>query len=384
MKKTVQVIRFEQPIGQFYITKIQARDLVEIVEVKPRLFDSHLNDSAGGPQRPQSNSRIEEISEFCADPDATFPTPIIISVYEGECSDIEYSYDSQNIIGHVLDGQHRIAGIKKFLERCGTTTVNFEIPVVLMFGLTSNDEAYVFSIINSKQQKVTLSHVYDLYSNFDKRHPIVSASKIAKALNREEKSPFYRKIKMLGKKSNTNGSNKDGCGLCDIDDEYIIEETITQAAVVSGILNLIESPNNRERLAREAETDLQLNDVQFEPKRPFRKYFLEGDKGEGAMYKILANCFNALKSVFPIEWGDHNTYILSKAIGYDAIMMALPQIILLGRSQKTLSQEFFFEYFSSCKARLLGVNLTSQNFNSTNQGKKKLSTYFLPQTESLD
>ena len=73
----IPYIEVNQPIGSFYITKMLANELVELVNVTPR--------SANNPeaiQRIESKKRIKEISDYCSDPDATFPTPIIVSIYE--------------------------------------------------------------------------------------------------------------------------------------------------------------------------------------------------------------------------------------------------------------------------------------------------------------
>ena len=69
-----------------------------------------------------------------------------------------------------------------------------------MFDLTEEEKAYVFSIINSKQTKVSSSLIYDLFSLSQHRSPTKTAHEIARALNRNTESPFYKRLKMLGKK----------------------------------------------------------------------------------------------------------------------------------------------------------------------------------------
>ena len=106
-------IEIEQPIGNFYLTKLRADILSNIVNVIPRSKD---NDKAI--QRVESKQRIHDISEYCSDPDATFPTPIIVSIYESaNITKNEYFFeirsDSNEKIGEVIDGQHRLKGIQK-------------------------------------------------------------------------------------------------------------------------------------------------------------------------------------------------------------------------------------------------------------------------------
>ena len=69
-------IEINQPIGSFYFSKMKATDLGQLVHVTPR------SASPSAIQRDESSQRINEIAKYCSDPDATFPTPIIISIYE--------------------------------------------------------------------------------------------------------------------------------------------------------------------------------------------------------------------------------------------------------------------------------------------------------------
>jgi len=66
-------IEIEQPIGNFYLTKLRADILSNIVNVIPRSKD---NDKAF--QRIESKQRIQEIAEYCSDPDATFLLQLLL------------------------------------------------------------------------------------------------------------------------------------------------------------------------------------------------------------------------------------------------------------------------------------------------------------------
>ena len=95
MKLEIPYIEVEQPIGTFYLSAINAKTLVDIVEIRRRnsdnvfelsLFERYTNTQEQGVQRAQSKERVNKIKDYCSDPDATFPTPIIISIY----SDVSY------------------------------------------------------------------------------------------------------------------------------------------------------------------------------------------------------------------------------------------------------------------------------------------------------
>ena len=73
--------------------------------------------------------------------------------------------------------------------------------VVVMFDLTEEEKAYIFSTINSNQTKVDKSLIYDLFELSKTRSPHKTCHEIARIMNSDKNSPFYGKLKMLGKKS---------------------------------------------------------------------------------------------------------------------------------------------------------------------------------------
>ena len=269
---TTPFIEITQPIGSFYITKLRAVDLSLIVNVTPR------SASPSAIQRDESSSRINEISRYCSDPDATFPTPIIISVYENaeihtnnNCFEIQV--DEGKKIGEVIDGQHRLKGILKsdYLDR-------FELPVVLIFNLSEEEKAYVFSIINSKQTKVSMSLIYDLFALSRHRSPQKTSHEIARALNKNTDSPFYNRLKMLGKKENNQEL-----------------ATLSQGTFVKHLIKLLSK--NPDEDFRCSKRNKKFKEI---PTLPLREYFIRDE--DKIILKILLNVFNALKDVFPNEW----------------------------------------------------------------------------------
>lgn len=74
----------------------------------------------------------------------------------------------------------------------------FELLVVLIFDLTEEEKAYIFSIINSKQIKVSMNLIYDLFELSEKRSPQKTVHEMARALNQKEAFPFHNRLKMLG------------------------------------------------------------------------------------------------------------------------------------------------------------------------------------------
>ena len=343
MKNSIKVLPVEQPIGTFYLGVIPAKDLLQITSSNQR------KDSDKGIQRVENRDRINEITTFTFDPDATFPTPIIISVYEKSeayIADDTFVYDDEIVIGEILDGQHRLKGLEYSSE-----IDKFQMPVVLMFGMTDEENAYVFSIINSKQTKVNTSLIYDLYGLSTHRSPQKTAHDLARSLHSMQTSPFYRRLKMLGVK--VHGEE---------------EATLSQGTFAKAVMTLysknIEDDKRRLRIGEKLEDDESLF---------LRQFFIE-EKDE-IILLILLNCFNALQRVFIEEWENPQTNILWKSTGFSAVIKALPFLIKKGTEEKELTEVFFEGCFKKFKTYLENnkKELTSRNYGSGEQAQKSLA-----------
>ena len=289
----VNYIQVDQPIGTFYVVSINAALLKGMVEVVPR---SKFGD---GIQRDISTKRISEIVTFCDDPDATFPTSVIINVSHPEYVKIneeDHTFDITDdvIIGEILDGQHRLAGIFE-----SPKADLFSLPVVLMFGLTVEEQAFVFSSINSKQTKVSSSLIYDLFELSQSRSPQRTAHDIARTLNQMEGSAFYRRLKMLGKK-----------------EEDQDKATLSQGTFVSYLLKQISANPNDDAVRIKQKMELLPNDS-----LAFRSFFIKEE--DHVILKVLDNCF----------------------------ISTMPQFLSCGIQKKSLRVEFF----ESCFKKLAEV-----------------------------
>ena len=333
--KTVSYIEVQQPIGTFYLCAIPAKELLAIVKVDER---TTLDDD--GVQREQSKERITKIGQYCSDPDAVFPTPIVVSVRESNEvivneSEHTISYPEDKIIGSVLDGQHRLWGIEQSVYRD-----KFILPVVFMFDLTKEEEAYIFATINSNQRKVNMSLIFDLYENSRHHSPGKTAHYIARTLNSQKESPFFNRLKMLGKKEE--GQEK---------------ATISQGTFAKAIVTLI-SKRPDEDTIRVKRGEPLIPDSSL----PFRDFYIQ--EKDTVIAKILFNCFNALKYVFPEEWENPDDYVLWKTTGFLGIIKAMPQMYDLGKINRTLEEKFFIKCFEAFKDKLKekGKTLNSKHF----------------------
>lgn len=351
--KEVTYIKVEQPIGTFYITSMKASTLAKIAKVERR----HENPDAV--QRDQSSKRIKEISEYCGDSDATFPTPIIIAVDENanvELTETKFRFSGNEKIGDVIDGQHRLEGLK-----ASNHIEKFELPVVLMFNLYPEEKAYVFSIINSKQTRVNMSLIYDLFALSSNRSPYKTCHETARALNKEIESPFHNRLKMLGKKT-------EGQELA----------SLSQGTFIKYMLELVSrKPDEDTRRLKHGEELLP------DDKPVLRNYFMKGQ--DAVLYKIMFNLYSGVRDAFPEEWQNPDDYIISKSIGFGAVIKAFPEIYKIGVERETLNREFFRKVFSHFRSYLAlnEVELTSEHFGSNEQARTKLANLIVESVSSF-
>lgn len=350
--KSMYLFEVTQPIGTFYIGKIMSDELLKIAKIETR--------GESGIQRSLNSQRIQSIAQYCNDPDAIFPTPIILSVRSSDISDsmnpksdcylvkssefglYKFGY-SEKIEASVLDGQHRLFGIE-------ASKSNVEIPIALAFNLTEEQKAYIFATINGNQKQVDKSLIYDLFELSTGRSPFKTAHYLARLFNSSSDSPFYGRLKMLEKRTSK-------------------MQSLSQNSFVSTVIKYLISNNPQQDMIN-LKNNVQLAD---NPNYPLRKYFIKEE--DEVIYKILNNYFSSVKLVFGKEWHDYSSSILTKSTGFGALIIALKEIIPLGEKKRTLDKCFFEKGLVEFKIILTSQNkkLTSEHFPSNQQQQEKLA-----------
>jgi DGQHR domain-containing protein len=346
---TFPVIKVRQPIGEFYIGAMSAKDLVEISYFDIRQLSTKGNiDTYLGIQRRLNENRIKEISQYVNTIDATFPTAVILAVEE-RCVTVKglkveepddptrpYEFyeltlsnfpgeesDSETVlfrdIARVIDGQHRIAGLMN-----DTSNSPFEINVAIFVGVDIADQASIFSTVNLAQTKVNRSLVYDLFEYAKTRSPEKTCHDVAISLDRMENSPFFEKIKRLG--SATEGR---------------FGETISQATFVKALLRYVsDNPIADRDRGKRFGTWSKDN---YDPQRLIFRDFFVKDKDESIVLNLW-NYFDAVRQKWSQAWNSNEMgLILNKTNGFLALMRFLrPVYIHLNGSGRVLARERYF------------------------------------------
>lgn len=341
----------EQPVGTFYIGVINATDLVAISFADVRKPDGRDIERYIGTQRDLSEGRVAEIKQYVKSIDASFPTSIILAI---SSENAEYnekkgiiSIDKNENVAKIIDGQHRIAGLKDYI---GTSL--FQLNVTIFIDMDIEDQAMVFATINLKQTKVTKSLAYDLYEYAQSRSPQKTCHNIAKLMNFKKGSPFYQRIKILGKAT--------GLGT----------EVITQATFVDRLLRLITRDAMKDRDVLKRGKPLDLTEGKQAQSLVFRERFIKEQDAEIA--RIIWNYFKAVEERWPTGWNNLTKgYILARTTGFAALTRLFPFIWNdMGAPKDIPHQSIFLNYFK--KSRLADAKFTSDNYKPGSTGEGEL------------
>lgn len=374
-------ISVNQPVGTFYIASLPATTLISIVDILSRDMTEEGRQRI---QREYSVDRGREIAKYAQEDHATFPTSIIVAAYpdrvrideangtllfghydsEGNWQEINESIPQK--IGEVIDGQHRLLGLKAAIEENNQPSLlTFELPVVFMLDLDQGDKAYIFSIINSKQRSVSSSLIMDLFGLQMGRSPYKTCHEIAQTFydwidiqDNEEKrpGPFYKRLKMLGKKVGD-------------------EEMLSQGSFGKYILKLISRTPDKD--AKEFRLNGDEAKLQDDPKCKLRYLFIE--KKDHVIARILHEYFSAIRKAFPKEWDEYpEKYLLRKTVGFSALIQAFDSIWdrekINNYDQASL---FFAEKAAEFKNNLSGIEITSDQFPSSEKGAQMMAKRML-------
>lgn len=251
MNIDIKAFEFEHKGNKFYLCLMTADVLAEISYVARRGID----EEKGAVQRILNKSRISGIKDFLLN-NGFFPTNIILNIIGSE--KISYNEKSQTLtleksprIAQVIDGQHRIEGLKEAIK-VDKAIHNMCIPTVLANNLTTESCAEIFVSINTEQKSVPKSLIYDLYGLMDisaKDFSIERGTDIAKILNTEDTSPYQGYIKFPGSRKFKGGIQLSTFVnslkvLVKSDGEfskYSITTLETQASVLKNYFNAIQS-----------------------------------------------------------------------------------------------------------------------------------------------
>ena len=346
-------LKVQQPIGEFFVGVLDSKRLCDITYfdvrriLHEREFETYL-----GIQRPLSEKRVTEIQQYVQTVDACFPTAIVLSV-SANCakhdpenriltlSAYEDPEDTAKSIAYreiakVIDGQHRIEGLKDY------SGPNFDVNVSIFIEIDVAEEAYIFSTVNLAQTKVNRSLAYDLFELARSRSPQKLCHNIAVALDQDAKSPFHHRIKRLG-----------------VATEGRFNETLTQATFVESLLDYISlNPVHDRDLYIRGKTPIKAT-AQESRRLIFRNMMI--DKRDMEIADVLWAYFDAARSIWPRAWNSMGSgMMLNRTNGFRGLMRFLrPAYLHLVGPGEVPTKSQFEKVFQP-------IQMTDDEFNTDN------------------
>lgn len=403
--KEFDCLKATQNDGSFYLFVAPAKEVIDFLTVKRRGLTEAEQERV---QRALDVKRQKEIAEYLLQEDATFPTSITVNadsdyihavsedgrlklifgqevptaegnvkvVHDGAKERFFAPVPEGRTPAEIVDGQHRFEGLRMALKNADSAERkkalnDFEIPFAVMLDLTPEDCARVFVIINSTQRKVDKSHIADLFGLSSRRTMQRTSHLIAKAVNKMEGGPFYRGLKMLGKRVEAT-------------------EYLSQGSFVKYLLKLMSSDP-------EADERTLLNNEPLKPNSalPFRSLFEKNQ--DSRMLEIVIDYFSAVRDIYPVAWSESpDKYLLRKTVGFSATASLLKRIAVTAqqwakgddsRFDQIMSAETFRQIMEAVKQGIPESEWASGKFSSSEAEASKMTArmaeHALPKLDEL-
>ena len=366
----ISAIKVTQPLGDFYIAKIKAGELLKISTSSVARYDK--DGKLKGNQRPLDLKRLKAIAQFIMSDEMSFPTSILVaanindkgviiedeenrwSVEKTNLPDVYNLVIPDNTSSLIIDGQHRLNAFNYADSACQ----EIELVCSIFIDLPNPYQAYLFATINGNQKRVDKSLALELFGYDVENEPqnTWSPEKLAVYLTRKfnfsKGSPLYQKIKLAPLYSE----------LEDLVDKN--QWLLSTAAMVEGIMSLISNnpQKDRDMLAMKKNSiwrDKTRKGLDNNGKPVLRYLYLESKDNE--LYLILEKYFHSVKKIL---WDNatENSVIL-KTIGISVLFDILKNII-----EKYDIQDSYDLYIN----KIRDINYSSNYFALSGGGKTKL------------
>lgn len=366
----IKAIKVIQPLGEFYIAKIKASDLLKISTSSVARYDKDGN--LKGNQRPLNEQRLKAIANFIMSDEMSFPTSILIAANidnDGKIiEDIEHRWNvnpteyqdvytlvvPEHISSLIIDGQHRLNAFNYADENCK----DIELVCSIFFDLPNPYQAYLFATINGNQKRVDKSLALELFGYDVDNEPRDTWSPeklsvfLTRKLNFSKNSPLYQRIKLAPLFSEL---------------EELVDKNkwlLSTAAMVEGIMSLISTnpQKDRDMLAMKKNTiwgDKTRNVLDNNGKPILRSLYINSE--DEKIYKIIENFFCSVKSIL---WDNATSgSVIVKTIGISVLFDVLKTI---------LERDYIQESYDSYIDKIRDVNFSSHYFALSGGGKTKL------------
>lgn len=376
-KFEIPAIKIRQPLGTFYVFKMEASDLSLVsyssrAKYKKSGFLSNIFSPISGTQRELVDERGNEISRYINSVECAIPNSIVLGanisedgnlidsenkwhVEEDDLGNCTLIIPSERELASIIDGQHRLAGCM------ASDRKNIELLCAVYLDLPLPYQAYLFASINANQKKVSRSLAYELYgfgSDAEERilwSPEKLAVSIARKLNFDESSNIKNRVIL-------------GAQIMDDQNGYL-----SLASLVDSILQLITGNPKKDRDVilhyrnKEGRKSLDSN-----LKMPFRQLYIQGNDQE-----IERVIFEFINFIFQEKRFNEKSY-LYKTIGIQSLFSLLKRYLVES------NRHFDLVAFEKFCEPIWKIDFASDFFTASGIGKSRILNALLISTGLLD
>ncbi len=319
-----EAISTEQDGTRLYIGVAKAKDLVALTTVD--YYDPSLDptDDEQGYQRPPERSRITKIGRYLIDGEGNnlFPTAVLLASrkkLEYDKKEGTISVSSKSPL-QIVDGQHRLAGLKYAIEEKGVTKFeNYSIPFVIIETPERLVEMSQFRIVNGTAKQVRTDLVNMIltatYAGM-KRTEIpekvqwkIVISNVVDRLAKSQDNPWYELIALPGESTSRKEGGKTVRATSLITS---MQPVYVWLKDVSGILN---------EQCRSMDDEIEY------------------------VFQLLSDYWNAIKEVVPEAFQNSSEYVIQKTPGIFSLHLLLRHLLgNLYRGRRKFDKETFVEF----------------------------------------
>jgi DGQHR domain-containing protein len=302
---TAPAVRFRQkrPDVNLYVTAISLRDLLGRFD-----SDTYSSDNQSGYQRPVTKSRLRKISHYVREEEGTLPTSIVLCVRQPNRARFESADGATGTLTidagipmWVVDGQHRLYGLRRALEKDKAKwLLDYQLPVVIVDGIDAYEEMRTFHVINTRHKGVP-TDVVD-------RHLLTMREAEGPALiEREGEKNYLRgRATLLADRMN--------------DDE---------SSPWRGLIRMPGDPPKPEYMLKQHSFVTSLE--------PFLRDGFVKRVSDDEAAQLLLNYWNAARSIWKTAFETPKDYVLQKPLGAGVLHQILPDILDICRASDDFS-----------------------------------------------
>src|SRR6185369_12428752 len=363
---TFPVIKIKQTLFDMYVGVISAQQLYQMSKSDTLRLEKLEIPKYAGFQRALVEERVSSIKDYLNTPNCVLPNSIIVSMDSdfiesweeigdgaGTISSLKVTVDSN--VFTVIDGQHRTAALDAAYSE-------FEVILTIFIDLDIKESARMFAKINSTQKPVNPSIAFQLFGYSEYRSPQKTAHDIAETLNNTEGSPFHRRLRLLGTKTEWKKSTLSQNTFC----KYLM-------------------PLYSKKWERDENALLRGEALESDADVPLRNFFIE--KKDVEILNITWKFFYNIASVWETQCNDESgSSILVKTTGYIAFIHILKRWLLNEENaSEVLNDSGSRQRLESIKEKyeMPEFKFISKNYPAGSQGVIKLEGQLMADLELL-